>query len=390
MAGVSDSDGRYLERALGLAERGRGHTHPNPLVGAVVVAGGQVVGEGFHEGPGRDHAEVAALRVAGERARDATLYCTLEPCCHQGRTPPCSEAIIAYGVRRVVVGLQDPNPLVNGCGIARLRAAGLEVELADGDVRRRAEEQNEAFVHYVTTGLPLVTYKAAVSLDGKVAAAGGDARWMSSAESRRRVHELRARADAVLVGAGTVRRDDPRLTVRDAPGRDPVRVVLARLGEVPLEAALVRTALETPTLVVAETIDGEREAALRERGVEVLVTGAAGPRPALAALAQRGLLDVLFEGGPTVAAALLRDGLVEHLLLFVAPLLVGRGAPDLVALPAAVTMGEVLRLEDVSWEQVGADVLLRARVPHTAEVSHQTETAAADGPAILEPAKGVS
>ena len=223
------------------------------------------------------------------------------------------------------------------------------------------------------TGLPLVTYKAAVSLDGKVAAADGGARWISSAESRRLVHELRARADAVLVGAGTVRRDDPSLTVRDAEGRDPVRVVLARHGDVPLDATLVRTARETPTLVVAETIDDDREAALRERGVEVVVTGAAGPRAALAALAQRGLLDVLCEGGPTVAAALLREGLVERLLLFVAPLLVGSGAPELLALPAAATMDEVLRLDEVSWERVGDDMLVRARVPH------RVERAQADG-----------
>ncbi len=330
------------------------------------MSGADVVGEGFHERLGGDHAEVVALHAAGERARGATLYCTLEPCCHQGRTGPCTEAIIAAGVARVVVGLQDPNPLVNGGGIGRLRAAGLEVDLVDGDVRRRAEQQNEAFLHFVDTGLPLLTYKAAVSLDGKVAAADGGARWISSAESRRLVHELRARADAVLVGAGTVRRDDPSLTVRDAEGRDPVRVVLARHGDVPLDATLVRTARQTPTLVVAETIDDDREAALRERGIEVVVTGAAGLRAALAALAQRGLLDVLCEGGPTMAAALLREGLVEHLLLFVAPLLVGHGAPELLALPAAATMEMVLRLDEVSWEQVGGDILVRARVPHRA------------------------
>jgi diaminohydroxyphosphoribosylaminopyrimidine deaminase/5-amino-6-(5-phosphoribosylamino)uracil reductase len=229
----------------------------------------------------------------------------------------------------------------------------------------------------VDTGLPLVTYKAAVSVDGKLAAADGGARWISSVESRRLVHALRARADAVLVGAGTVRRDDPSLTVRDAAGRDPVRVVLARHGDVPLDATLVATARETPTLLVAETIDGDREAALRERGVEVVVTGAAGPRAALAALAQRGLLDVLCEGGPTLAAALLREGLVERLLLFVAPLLVGAGAPELLALPAAATMDDVLRLDEVSWERVGDDVLLRARMPRRAAAA-STGASAAD------------
>ena len=356
------TDELYLKRALGLAARG-GRTHPNPAVGAVLVADGEVVGEGYHRGPGTAHAEVVALAQARERSRGATLYVTLEPCSHFGRTPPCTRAIMAAGVNRVVIGLQDPNPVVNGSGIAELRQAGLDVVVANGSLREAAREQNAPFVKAVATGLPLVTCKAAVSLDGKVAAASGDARWISSAESRRRVHAMRARADAVLVGAGTVRRDDPRLTVRDVAGDDPVRVVATRGGELPPTARLVRTARETPTVVLAETVSEAATAALRERGVEVVAAGPeAGLHGMLAALAQRGLFDVLCEGGPTLAGALLRAGLIDRVALFVAPLIVGHGAPELFGIDAAQTIEEALRLHDVSWEPSGPDMLLKARV----------------------------
>ena len=203
-----------MEEAFGLAERGRGGTHPNPLVGAVLVKDGEVVGRGWHLAPGRPHAEANALAEAGERARGATLYCTLEPCSHHGKTPPCAEALVTAGVARAVVALQDPNPQVNGRGLEKLRAGGLTVELAAEEWAARARAQNGPFLKYHRTGLPQVTYKAAITLDGKVAAAGGDARWISCLDSRRAVHELRSEVDAVMVGAGTVRRDDPELTVR--------------------------------------------------------------------------------------------------------------------------------------------------------------------------------
>ena len=356
-------DDRFMDEAFVLAERGRRRTHPNPVVGAVLAKDGEVVGRGWHECCGAPHAEVVALREAGPRAAGATLYCTLEPCAHRGRTPPCVEAVIGAGVTRVVVAMADPNPLVDGRGLARLHEAGVAVDLGGGRWERRARQQNAAFVKAVATGLPLVTYKAAVSLDGKVAAAGGDARWISSPESRRRVHAMRAAADAVMVGAGTVRRDDPALTVRLVEGRDPVRVVVTRAARLPADARLLATAREAPTLVLAEQVAPARRRELEARGVEVLEMGSGGLRSGLALLAGRGLLEILCEGGPGLAGALLAEGLVDRVVLFVAPLLVGRGAPDLVAAPAVSAVAEALRLQNVTWEAVGDDLVLCADVP---------------------------
>jgi diaminohydroxyphosphoribosylaminopyrimidine deaminase/5-amino-6-(5-phosphoribosylamino)uracil reductase len=368
-------DDRSMDEAFALAERGRGRTHPNPLVGAVLVKDGAVVGRGFHAGPGEPHAESVALGEAGAAAAGATLYCTLEPCCHHGRTPPCSEAIVAAGVRRVVMAMQDPNPLVDGRGAACLGGAGVSVDDGGGRWAGRAREQNAAFIKGVTTGLPRVTLKAAVSLDGKVAAAGGDARWVSGPESRRRVHDMRAVADAVMIGAGTARRDDPLLTVREVEGSDPVRVVVSRAGALPLDGALVRTATETPTLLLADRVQEGVRDALQSRGVEVLEMGDGGLRAGLGLLAARGLLDVLCEGGPGLAGALLADGLVDRLTLFIAPLLVGRGAPDLVDLPAVESMSRALRLTNVTWERSGDDLMLNADVGSEAHAAPATEAA---------------
>jgi diaminohydroxyphosphoribosylaminopyrimidine deaminase/5-amino-6-(5-phosphoribosylamino)uracil reductase len=354
------SDEAMMQRAIELAERGRGMTHPNPLVGAVVVAHGEVVGEGYHEGPGRAHAEVVALESAGGSAAGATLYCTLEPCTHQGRTPPCCDAIITAGVARVVIALRDPNPLVDGHGVERLRGAGIEVDLLEGDLAAQAAQQSAAYLKFVRTGLPLVTYKAAISADGKVAAAGGDARWISCEQSRRTVHTLRAAADAVLIGAGTARRDDPLLTVRDVAGRDPVRVVVSDSGVLADDDQLLRTAREVRTIVVGQVTDSAARARLASAGVELLETHAL--RDGLEQLAGLGLLDILCEGGPTLAGALLEQGLLDRVALFVAPLVIGRGAPDLFSTPAVSTVAEAWRLEDAEWSASGTDMLLRASV----------------------------
>lgn len=277
----------------------------------------------------------------------------------------------------MVMALQDPNPLVDGRGAALLRGAGVSVDDGGGRWARRAREQNAAFIKAVTTGMPLVTLKAAVSLDGKVAAAGGDARWISGPESRRRVHELRADSDAVMIGAGTARRDDPLLTVREVQGRDPVRVVVSRAGDLPVDGALARTATETPTLLLAERVeDGVRDA-LRARGVEVLEMRGDGLRGGLRLLAERGLIDVLCEGGPGLAGALLADGLVDRLVLFVSPILIGRGAPDLVGFPAVEAVSRALRLSSVAWEQVGDDLMLRADVVPVSGVVPQDGAAGA-------------
>jgi len=314
-------DATHLERAIELAERGRGTTHPNPIVGAVVVADGEVVGEGWHERKGEAHAEVIALAAAGERARGATVYVTLEPCAHQGDTPPCADALVEAGVARVVGGQRDPHPEHAG-GLERLEQAGAEVELADGEIAFRCRQQIEEWRTWVTEGRPYVTYKVAVTLDGRVAVPGE--RWVSGEESRLLVHLLRAQSDAVAVGMGTVRWDDPRLDARDVPvAKQPRRLAFGR-GPLPEGSELEL-----------------RPGPLREE---------------LSALAADGVQSLLLEGGPTLAAAFLEQGLVDKVLVFVAPTVAGEGQGMLAGLPGPVPL---LRL---AARPVGRDVLLQAYV----------------------------
>jgi len=355
-------DAEYMEEAFALAERGRGSTHPNPLVGAVLVRDGQVVGRGWHHAPGEPHAEAMALDEAGLLARGATLYCTLEPCAHHGKTPPCADALVGAGIARAVIALGDPNPLVKGRGLRKLGEGGIVVDLKDGEWGARAREQNAPFLKFHRGGLPLVTYKAAITLDGKVAAAGGDARWISCLDSRRAVHELRSRVDAVMVGAGTVRRDDPELTVRLAEGRDPVRVVITHDGDLPPGAKVLATAKQTRTIIVADHAGDAARRLIETRGAELLEVGEGGLKATLEALAALGLLDILCEGGPTLAGELLAAGLIDRVLLFVAPLIVGRGAPDLFAAPAVSAVDGAWRLKDVTWRPVCDDLLLSGTV----------------------------
>jgi diaminohydroxyphosphoribosylaminopyrimidine deaminase / 5-amino-6-(5-phosphoribosylamino)uracil reductase len=307
-----------FERALELAERGRGTTHPNPVVGAVVVAGDEVVGEGWHERAGSPHAELVALEAASERTRGATLYVTLEPCAHYGRTPPCVDAIVAAGIARVVVGAPDPNPKTDGQGFAHLRHSGVDVELLDGEPARRARRQNEAWRTWIAAGRPFVTYKAAATLDGRVVVP--ESRWVTGEESRRRVHELRAASDAVAVGMGTVRADAPRLDARDVDaGRQPRRLAFGT-GPLPEGSEL-------------ELVSGPLDETLKR-------------------LAAEGVQSLLLEGGPTLASSFLREGLVDKLLLFVAPTLAGSG-PRWVG-----ELGAPLPLAGLEAERVGDDLLL--------------------------------
>jgi diaminohydroxyphosphoribosylaminopyrimidine deaminase / 5-amino-6-(5-phosphoribosylamino)uracil reductase len=310
----------WLERALELAERGRGTTAPNPVVGAVLVTDGELVGEGWHERAGGSHAEIVALEAAGERARGATLYVTLEPCAHHGRTPPCADALVEAGVARVVAAVGDPNPATNGAGFDRLRAAGVEVELPGGELEWRARVQNEAFRVWVAERRPLVVYKTAVTLDGRVTVPG--ARWVTGEESRRRVHELRAQVDAVAVGMGTVRADDPALTARDVGAqRQPRRLAFGQ-GPLPEGSEL-------------ELLSGPLEAELER-------------------LAAEGVQSLLLEGGPTLATAFVAAGLVDKLLVFVAPTLAGTRPHWLGELP------EPLTLLSPAVERLGDDVLMTA------------------------------
>jgi diaminohydroxyphosphoribosylaminopyrimidine deaminase/5-amino-6-(5-phosphoribosylamino)uracil reductase len=311
-----------MGRALQLAALGDGRTSPNPLVGAVVLAAdGTLVGEGFHARAGEAHAEVGALAQAGGRARGGSLIVTLEPCCHQGRTPPCSEAVIGAGVARVVVAMRDPDPRVAGGGIARLKQAGIEV--IEGVREPEARRLNAAFCHRVQTGRPLAILKWAMSLDGRTALPNGDSQWISCPEARQWVHGLRSRCDAVIVGGGTVRADDPLLTSRGRRSPEPLRVVLSRRLDLPSRAQLWDQAV-APTLVVHGPDAGpESRQAFDQVGVERLELAACEPDALLRALAQRGCNRVLWECGPALAAAALRQGCVQQLAAVVAPVLLG-------------------------------------------------------------------
>ncbi|MBM2823117.1 MAG: Riboflavin biosynthesis protein RibD [Thermoleophilia bacterium] len=309
---------KFLERALELAERGRGTTHPNPIVGAVVVAGDDVVGEGWHERKGGSHAEIAALEAAGERARGATVYVTLEPCAHHGVTPPCADALIDAGVARVIVGQTDPHP-EHGGGLGSLREAGIDAELADDRLAFRCRQQIEEWRTWVVLGRPFVTLKVAVTLDGRVTVP--DRRWVTGESSRRLVHVLRAQSDAVAVGMGTVRWDNPRLDARDVPVvRQPRRIAFGR-GPLPEDSEL-------------ELRSGPLEEELKALGVD-------------------GVQSLLLEGGPTLAAAFLERDLVDKVLVFVAPTLAGEGPAMLAGLPRPL---ELSRLEA---RAIGEDVLLQ-------------------------------
>lgn len=327
---VGEAERPFLRRALQLARRGLGRTSPNPAVGAVLVRDGQVVGEGYHRRAGEPHAEAVALARAGNLALGATLYVTLEPCAHFGRTPPCADAIIRAGVRRVVACTVDPNPRVNGRGFARLREAGVEVALAGPEEQGQARELNAAYEKFITTGLPYVTLKAAMSLDGKIATPSGDSRWITSEQARALGQRLRARSDAVMVGIGTVLADDPLLTVRRRgrpAARQPLRVVVDSLARTPPTASLFTS--PGPVLVAATTrAPAERVEKLRERGADVLLTppgpdGRVNLLQLLAELGRREVVSVLVEGGGTLHAALLEADLAERMVVFIAPKILG-------------------------------------------------------------------
>jgi diaminohydroxyphosphoribosylaminopyrimidine deaminase/5-amino-6-(5-phosphoribosylamino)uracil reductase len=381
---VEAHDVLMLERAFSLAEKGRGCTSPNPVVGAVIARDAHVIGEGHHVGPGRDHAEVAAIKDAMRRTggaaapeavldaaaaraacEGATIYATLEPCCTYGRTPPCTAALIAAGFSRVVVGAVDPTPAVNGRGIAILREAGVMVEVAEGDLGRRMKRQNDGLRKIMATGLPFVTYKYAMTADGRVATDAGDSRWISSPESRALVHQWRSWSDAVMVGAGTARADDPRLTAREVDcHRQPLRVVVGRADSLGSGSALLRSASEGPVLVVGGGASESRGAAAQTAGLEVVsVTcgpdGQPEPRAVAELLAGRGVQSVLLEGGRRLAGAWWSAGLIDKIACFACPKLAPgnehRGALEASGPPL---MGEALVLREVEVRQCGPDVLM--------------------------------
>ena len=359
-----DDDDGWMRRALAEAERGRGSVEPNPMVGAVVVRGGRLVGVGHHARFGGPHAEVVALAEAGGLARGATLYVTLEPCCHHGKTPPCTDAVLAAGVGRVVAAMRDPFPKVDGGGLSRLRGAGVEV--AVGVEAAAARGLNAPYLKRLATGRPFVTAKWAMTLDGKTATASGDSAWISGPRSRALVHETRGRMDAVVVGIGTAVADDPALTARPPGPRTPVRVVLDGAARLPTDGYLARTAREVPVWVAAcDRAPADRREALTGLGCEVLVfAGNTVPVSSLLdEMGRRGMTNVLVEGGGTVLGAFFDAGEVDALDVFVAPVVEGGDHCQTPVRGAGwARMAEALRLATTRTSLVDSDVRIEGRL----------------------------
>lgn len=347
-------DARWMARALVLARLGWGQVSPNPMVGCVIVRDGKIIGEGAHRRFGEAHAEIEALVAAGERARGATMFVTLEPCTHIGKTPPCADAIISARVARVVIAVRDPNPQAGG-GVERLRAAGTQVDV--GLLAEEASELNAPFFHAFRSDRPWITLKLAISLDGAIADASRKPAWLTGPEARRRVHHLRAGADAIGAGMGTVLADDPLLTVRDAdpPRVPPTRVIFSRTGRLPLTSRLAQRTYEAPVLVFATMPDPSYDHALRGLGVEVVQTTSL--MDAMQALCARGIRSLLVEGGGSLAGSLLDESLADRLVLFQAPIVLGEGA-----VPAFVgfrsTVADSRRWRPLHSEWIGDDHMM--------------------------------
>ena len=366
---TTERDVKYMRQATVLAARAEGRTSPNPMVGAVVVRGDKVVSKGYHRRVGTDHGEIVALKAAGNKARGAELFVNLEPCCHQGRTGPCTEAIIKAGIKRVVVGMKDPNPLVNGKGIRRLRRGGIEV--VSGVLEAKCRELNAAFICYITQGRPLVTFKSAVTLDGKVATRGGHSRWVTGRESKLAGHRMRNTLDAIAVGVGTVLGDDPTLTCRDIRGgRDPVRVVVDSRARTPTNAKVVQALRDSnaPTLIFTTRRAKKGQVELLEGAGATVIrvaaeVGQVDVSAVLEELARRELTTLMLEGGPRLAGAFWQKGLVDRVVAFVAPKVLGdpRGM-SMVAGPGVELMSDATELQDVKVRRMGADVMISGKV----------------------------
>jgi len=358
----------FMQRALDLARQGLGRTAPNPAVGAVVVRDAAIVGEGFHARAGQPHAEIVALQQAGELARGAELYVTLEPCCHHGRTGPCTEAIIDAGITRVSIGTVDPNPRVSGKGVVQLQAAGIDV--AEGPCQAECRELIAPFAKHLRTGLPYVVYKAAMTLDGQTATANGESKWISSEKSRDLVHQLRNQVDGIMVGAGTVVLDDPKLTARPSgPARDPVRIVFdGSLSTAPQATVYTQASKAGTLLVTAEGQPPEKLRPYRNSGAEIVLVGRRDDglnlHEALRKLAARNLHSLMLEGGSHLAAAMLKAELIDRVMIFVAPIMVGGHGRSLFAGSGVTRLSEAYRLQQVQVRQVDEDLLLEGEVQY--------------------------
>ena len=361
---ITEKDREYMNRALELAAQALGRTSPNPVVGAVVVNNGKIVGEGYHHQAGTPHAEVHALRAAGSLAQGATIYVTLEPCSHHGRTPPCADALVAAGISQAVIATTDPNPLVAGRGLRILEEAGIATTV--GVLQDEAIRLNQFFFKYIKTGRPYVTIKSAMTLDGKIACASGDSRWVSGEESRQLVHKMRNIYDAIMVGIGTVLKDDPLLNTRlgNQSSRDPVRVIIDSRLELPLNSQIAKTSSVQKTLLFcsADTEAASKEL-LQETGIEVIEVAGSGDMLPLSAvldeLSRRELCSVLVEGGAEINASLIEHRLADKLHLFIAPKIAGgRNAPSPVGGSGALLMNEAVPLYSLETTHCGEDILL--------------------------------
>ena len=352
-------DTRYMRMALRLALRGAGRTSPNPMVGAVLARGGEIIATGYHRRAGTDHAEIVALKRAGGRARGATLYLNLEPCSHFGRTPPCADAAIRAGVKRVVIGMADPNPLVSGRGIRKLRQAGIRVHV--GLLSEECRSLNEAFCKYITRRCPFVILKLAASLDGKTATATGDSQWITDKPARRYVHRLRNQVDAVLVGAGTVIADDPQLTCRIPGGRNPLRVVVDGRLRIPTTARLLREPGKSVVVTGSRALS-RKVRAIKRCGAEVwrfpLRDGGVPFTFLLRELGKRGIVSVMIEGGAATAARAMKEKVVDQLCLFYAPQIVGGDGKSMMEALGITKMGRSLRIKNVGVQRIGRDILV--------------------------------
>ena len=367
---IEDKHIQTMRRALELAARGR--TSPNPMVGAVVVKQGKVVGEGYHSRAGYPHAEVEALRQAGNKARSADLYVNLEPCCHFGRTPPCTDAIIQAGIKRVFVGMKDPNKQVSGKGLRALKAQGIVI--VSGILKKECMKLNESFVKVMQTGMPFVIMKTAMSLDGKIATRSGDARWISGELARKHVHKIRNYVDAILVGTETVLKDNPRLTCRLATGsvEHPIRIILDRRNRIPLTANVFKNSRSQPVIyVTGSDISPARQKALVARKVEIL-NGKFGKngfhiKPLLKELANRDMNSILVEGGAELNASVLKAGVVDRVVAFISPILIGGGkAPGFLGGQGVMKVNNAIKLKDLEVTKIGEDLMVEA-IPCSAE-----------------------
>ena len=350
-----------MRRALRLAQKGRGRTSPNPMVGAVLVKEGRVVGEGYHSKAGEAHAEIVALQQAGDRARGATLYLNLEPCAHFGKTPPCAPQVIEAGVKRVVLGMEDPNPLVKGKGIERMRVAGLEIEI--GILEEECRRLNEAFCKYILRKEPFVMLKVAATLDGKIATRHGDSKWISGEASRRFVHRLRDQVDGVLVGIGTVLRDDPQLTVRIKGGRDPYRIVLDSQLRIPEEAKVIGVSPSKAIIATSALAPKDKMEKLEKRGVRILILdsheGKINLKSCLSKLGEIEMTSLLVEGGSQVNGSFLDEGLIDKLLFFLSPKLLGdHQALEIFAGRGVTRLEEAVAIRKIKTRRIGEDILL--------------------------------